>query len=103
MWERGLKLYSLTLCVSDYMSLPMWERGLKRLQWEVLDARDDVAPHVGAWIETPRKSHIRIIMESLPMWERGLKHRGQGGARPSPRVAPHVGAWIETLQRSFGI
>ena len=39
----------------------------------VLDIPDDVAPHVGAWIE-------------IGLYE---KHRGK------IKVAPHVGAWIE--------
>ena len=33
-----------------------------------------VAPHTGAWIETPREMNPQIIL----------------------KVAPHTGAWIET-------
>ena len=33
-----------------------------------------VAPHVGAWIETPEQlKQVVDAMESLPTWERGLK------------------------------
>ena len=32
-----------------------------------------VAPHVGAWIETMTKGTIEEGSMSLPMWERGLK------------------------------
>ena len=51
----------------------MWGRGLKLV---VCAARHlyQVAPHVGAWIET----YILSV------------------AHCGPPVAPHVGAWIET-------
>ena len=52
----------------------MWVRGLKQ-RWIYNPALRQVAPHVGAWIET--KSNRRQIRK-----------------RP---VAPHVGAWIETF------
>ena len=57
-------------------SLPMWERGLKRLV----------------------EHHVIHIVKSLPMWERGLKLEMYLGAQGQYRVAPHVGAWIETLK-----
>ena len=73
----------------------MWERGLKRLAHDEIYI-DEVAPHVGAWIETrmihstyldnPVAPHVGAWIEtcvyagvlhrkqeSLPMWERGLK------------------------------
>ena len=57
-----------------------------------------VAPHVGAWIETPRvKSTKNTSIKSHPMWVRGLKLAFKRiGVEASP-VAPHVGAWIETF------
>ena len=55
------------------MSRPTWARGLKHLRYLVLH-KLGVAPHVGAWIETPYS-------------EPGANAR---------YVAPHVGAWIET-------
>ena len=55
-------------------SLPMWERGLKHRNRMLDISAATVAPHVGAWIETPKM---------LP---------GVSGQY----VAPHVGAWIET-------
>ena len=33
----------------------------------------DVAPHVGAWIETLIYVKASFLEMSLPMWERGLK------------------------------
>ena len=52
----------------------MWVRGLKLVLLLRLLVVKNVAPHVGAWIETAY------------IWE---------GGNP-PVVAPHVGAWIET-------
>ena len=50
----------------------MWERGLKQNIALALWIAQ-VAPHVGAWIET-RKFRFRALHHrSLPMWERGLK------------------------------
>ena len=52
----------------------MWVRGLKRSGTMVLLIPLEVAPHVGAWIETP------IFLRDYKRLQ----------------VAPHVGAWIET-------
>ena len=52
----------------------MWVRGLKRKRVGKLLGLLRVAPHVGAWIETP------IFMQDYKRLQ----------------VAPHVGAWIET-------
>ena len=73
MWERGLKLLLLQHLVRLHPSLPMWERGLKLLR-NLAHYYTEVAPHVGAWIET----RLRLLLLN----------------RVS--VAPHVGAWIET-------
>ena len=53
----------------------MWVRGLKQKSEDYLVIRTEVAPHVGAWIET-------VI--SSPKLAKVV-------------VAPHVGAWIETI------
>ena len=59
------------------VSLPVWERGLKR-DADVLTLKEIlVAPRVGAWIETPMLTRLMS----------------------SATVAPRVGAWIETLSR----
>ena len=50
----------------------MWERGLKLAIRALVDGHS-VAPHVGAWIETPRCIVQLPKTLSLPMWERGLK------------------------------
>ena len=58
------------------MSHPMWVRGLKHADAYKPFRLRQVAPHVGAWIETKANHH-----------QQQLKY-----------VAPHVGAWIETNQ-----
>ena len=79
------------------MSHPTWVRGLK--QADGIDPLEgqEVAPHVGAWIETCSRCHCPCSRStSHPTWVRGLK---QERARHQPFdliVAPHVGAWIET-------
>ena len=61
-------------CIKLDQSHPMWVRGLKlTLRGDADDVRQ-VAPYVGAWIET--------------RWHSRQNYR--------QRVAPYVGAWIET-------
>ena len=55
-----------------------------------------VAPHVGAWIETGKIKSDFYLARSLPMWERGLKPAKFVSKSEEDKVAPHVGAWIET-------
>ena len=55
------------------MSHPMWVRGLKLLRLPLLLSVFLVAPHVGAWIETPLKAKSGFNPASHPMWVRGLK------------------------------
>ena len=75
MWVRGLKLLRCVEDITTAMSHPMWVRGLKQDIKAVRNLDYNVAPHVGAWIETlPHSVRIDHIL-----------------------VAPHVGAWIETF------
>ena len=51
----------------------MWVRGLKHL-WYIRQTKDsNVAPYVGAWIETISESTDLHVCRSHPMWVRGLK------------------------------
>ena len=59
---------------------------------------DDVAPRVGAWIETPSFLHHSILSASPPAWGRGLKRLNWLVSMRPAGVAPRVGAWIETSQ-----
>ena len=63
----------------------------------IFQLKDIVAPRVGAWIET--RSAICIshrIARSHPVWVRGLKPEYQARHDRVQLVAPRVGAWIET-------
>ena len=51
----------------------MWVRGLK-LSWSnYLNENYQVAPYVGAWIETSKTLQTNTEFMSHPMWVRGLK------------------------------
>ena len=52
MWERGLKQKTALRHLRRSTSLPMWERGLKHVGYHCEGVGLNVAPHVGAWIET---------------------------------------------------
>ena len=54
-WERGLKLRYRSEAVRIDVSLPTWERGLKLCYPKAGLLGDNVAPYVGAWIETFKK------------------------------------------------
>ena len=51
-WVRGLKLLFLRFCLRLLKSHPVWVRGLKRFDFYNLNYLIEVAPRVGAWIET---------------------------------------------------
>ena len=56
-----------------------------------------VAPYVGAWIETSHPtSWCRNHHKSHPTWVRGLKLAHYMEKSSLDHVAPYVGAWIET-------
>ena len=57
----------------------------------------NVAPRVGAWIETVSRAGTRLTEWSHPVWVRGLKHATSFTAMIAAPVAPRVGAWIETF------
>ena len=75
MWVRGLKLLLEVAIYIRQGSHPMWVRGLKQVCIKQNDQQQNVAPYVGAWIETRR---ARCFCYDF-------------------LVAPYVGAWIETL------
>ena len=118
MWVRGLKRPTRPFVVSSIRSHPMWVRGLKPTLPPPAPTSSQVAPYVGAWIETSRLSDLLRYGKSHPMWVRGLKLRCRHDGNPlysrtlcgcvdwnylcaeknvSRAVAPYVGAWIETL------
>jgi len=56
------------------MSRPAWARGLKQIEEGRTDEEIDVAPRMGAWIETDIyfKESLKYAL-SRPAWARGLK------------------------------
>ena len=57
----------------------------------------EVAPRVGAWIETQEYVGLfRVFASSHPVWVRGLKPDIEAVILFYSVVAPRVGAWIET-------
>ena len=60
--------------ISQKMSLPSRERGLKYHITGELDRKIYVAPFAGAWIEILRMKTYYPTFESLPSRERGLKY-----------------------------
>ena len=75
----------------------MWVRGLKPLHRPKIKILSNVAPRVGAWIETFSETLSKKVPESHPVWVRGLKHEFDQFIDFFEFVAPRVGAWIETI------
>ena len=63
MRERGLKWFIRATNVMGLLSLPMRERGLKWIPQYGSDARWDVAPHAGAWIEIQIEQNVVIYIQ----------------------------------------
>ena len=61
MWVRGLKLLVVAIQLLQLLSHPMWVRGLKHFLNGSIMLLDNVAPHVGAWIETSDKKHLTAM------------------------------------------
>ena len=78
------------------MSHPTWVRGLKLIGLGYNPSVDDVAPYVGAWIESSETWQKQKTIMSHPTWVRGLKHHIPFKSVSENGVAPYVGAWIET-------
>ena len=97
MWVRGLKPLRRASVRHPSPSHPMWVRGLKRNNELVHEKTLQVAPYVGAWIETRWSAEKSGLTESHPMWVRGLKLGYTKDAGAAGKVAPYVGAWIETV------
>ena len=71
---------------------------MKQKGSELLMNLANVAPFVGAWIETVTEvKYVCSNGKSLPSWERGLKRGRKAQDTWEVGVAPFVGAWIETL------
>ena len=60
-WVRGLKPVTVNSVVLSTSSHPTWVRGLKQKSLNKERQQIEVAPHVGAWIETCKAAHIRLV------------------------------------------
>ena len=56
----------------------------------------DVAPYVGAWIETAAPANHSAFVASHPMWVRGLKHHPEPHVIEQERSHP---MWVRGLKR----
>ena len=71
-WIETFQLPAVTLGV--LRSHPTWVRGLKLGEEDsFLGQATNVAPYMGAWIETNTISGYEGITASHPTWVRGLK------------------------------
>ena len=95
-WVRGLKLAKGVRSGDQHGSHPVWVRGLKHRMARVARQEDNVAPRVGAWIETWMMTLRKARSGSHPVWVRGLKRDYGLWLSGDLQVAPRVGAWIET-------
>ena len=77
----------------------MWVRGLKLDEARYVNVGDEVAPYVGAWIETRRYSDLERIALVAPYVGAWIETPKIASAIRRHRVAPYVGAWIETTCR----
>ena len=78
------------------MSHPMWVRGLKHLETSIAWNETEVAPYVGAWIETFEGVQYGALSMVAPYVGAWIETSIMGNAQSPARVAPYVGAWIET-------
>ena len=72
-WVRGLKHALLLISCCRIVSHPTWVRGLKHRHFRLTNPQRQVAPYVGAWIETERNGRSCMRLGSHPTWVRGLK------------------------------
>ena len=69
-------------------SRPAWARGLKLKMMDAVDVTLNVAPRVGAWIETCQLVYWVIHLLSRPAWARGLKLLKDYSLKVNPSRAP---------------
>ena len=80
------------------MSHPTWVRGLKHTFNNVEIIKSEVAPYVGAWIETRLQGRLlRATACVAPYVGAWIETDYLKGKNEVELVAPYVGAWIETI------
>ena len=79
------------------LSLPAWERGLKRYMTLLNLKVINVAPCVGAWIETVLIRYTPRLIAVAPCVGAWIETPKVTDPTGNKAVAPCVGAWIETV------
>ena len=76
MWVRGLKLVKGMCIGTDEQVAPYVGAWIETMCCPTYEKRCRVAPYVGAWIETGvNTNRASEVTMSHPMWVRGLKQR----------------------------
>ena len=91
-----MKQQELQAEANDVVSPPAWGRGLKLSSNYATSWPGQVAPRVGAWIETccqERSASFFFVAPRVGAWIETMYTDHPSGLSP---VAPRVGAWIET-------
>ena len=70
---RGLKLFIFVNFAKDYQVAPYVGAWIETEEEVELFELWQVAPYVGAWIETSSEQNKEVVKESHPTWVRGLK------------------------------
>ena len=81
----------------------MWARGLKLLSSASKEKEIQVAPRVGAWIETPLRASGIAAPQVAPRVGAWIETSVICSPSFSKPVAPRVGAWIETVSIGLDI
>ena len=95
-WGRGSKLLGAATMRELGWSPLAWGRGSKPFSYDYDPIPAEVAPRVGAWIETMAgitTSLQRRVAPRVGAWIETMNGRSVWSAKA---VAPRVGAWIET-------
>ncbi len=74
----------------------MWVRGLKHTFDLTMMSRAEVAPYVGAWIETTAGAVAWVCILVAPYVGAWIETTIVDSSQMARVVAPYVGAWIET-------
>ena len=94
-WVRGLKPSTAGFKLDVTESHPSWVRGLKHTHVSNHELHQ-VAPLVGAWIETLDCSFYLDELRVAPLVGAWIETDSTIDINPQVNVAPLVGAWIET-------
>ena len=97
---RGLKQPLMLVETENQMSHPEWVRGLKLVNHHKEHHRKEVAPRVGAWIETGYRIAIVRTKHVAPRVGAWIETVFVSNFLEVAQVAPRVGAWIETLVKN---